>query len=312
MFTLSTTILSDFCFVYMYSAQDYYPFGMTMQGRSFNTEKYRFGFQGQETENELYGEGNASFFKYRISDNRLGRFFSVDPLAAEYPHNSPYAFSENRVIDGVELEGLEFEDYLNKLKEAYNTVIQIYKASEVVVEFAIEVYNIVKYNPKRNENGDVVVDNNVEAADHYYRGDGESVELGPKTKDAIRNSSDISLYRKNIESGETSAPAASKGSLIVNMTYEDFDVTFHLGKMTVNYQTTCNAETCTTRYTVDDKGFVDPNSAETYIKGNDDNYGLNAEFGGTPYDYNAYSWSESFDNSGYSTDKSGNPIPISN
>jgi len=71
--------------------------------------EYRFGFQGQEAENELYGEGNASFFKYRISDNRLGRFFSIDPLAAKYPHNSPYAFSENRVIDGVELEGLEVE-----------------------------------------------------------------------------------------------------------------------------------------------------------------------------------------------------------
>jgi len=28
-------------------------------------------------------------------------------LAAKYPWNSPYAFSENRVIDGVELEGLE-------------------------------------------------------------------------------------------------------------------------------------------------------------------------------------------------------------
>ena len=32
----------------------------------------------------------------------------MDPLSASYPYNSPYAFSENRVIDGVELEGLEF------------------------------------------------------------------------------------------------------------------------------------------------------------------------------------------------------------
>lgn len=36
------------------------------------------------------------------------RFFAIDPLAAKYPHNSPYAFSENRVIDGIELEGLEW------------------------------------------------------------------------------------------------------------------------------------------------------------------------------------------------------------
>jgi hypothetical protein len=39
---------------------------------------------------------------------RSGGFLSVDPLAPEYPWNSPYAFSENRVIDGVELEGLEY------------------------------------------------------------------------------------------------------------------------------------------------------------------------------------------------------------
>lgn len=31
----------------------------------------------------------------------------MDPLTSSYPHNSPYAFSENRVVDGVELEGLE-------------------------------------------------------------------------------------------------------------------------------------------------------------------------------------------------------------
>lgn len=69
---------------------------------------YRYGFQGQEKDDEIKGEGNAINYKFRMHDPRLGRFFSVDPLAPDYPHNSPYAFSENRVIDGVELEGLEF------------------------------------------------------------------------------------------------------------------------------------------------------------------------------------------------------------
>jgi len=35
----------------------------------------------------------------------------VDPLTGSYPWNSPYAFSENRVIDGVELEGKEYVHY---------------------------------------------------------------------------------------------------------------------------------------------------------------------------------------------------------
>jgi hypothetical protein len=37
-----------------------------------------------------------------MHDPRLGRFLSLDPLSPQYPHNSPYAFAENRVIDGLE------------------------------------------------------------------------------------------------------------------------------------------------------------------------------------------------------------------
>ncbi len=46
-------------------------------------------------------------------DARIGRFLSIDPLAGKYPWNSPYAFSENRVIDAVELEGLEIYRVFN-------------------------------------------------------------------------------------------------------------------------------------------------------------------------------------------------------
>ncbi|TRX09649.1 HNH endonuclease [Flavobacterium gawalongense] len=46
-----------------------------------------------------------------MHDPRVGRFFARDPLFKEYPFYSPYAFSGNRVIDKVELEGLEPADY---------------------------------------------------------------------------------------------------------------------------------------------------------------------------------------------------------
>jgi RHS repeat-associated protein len=68
---------------------------------------YRYGFQGQESDDEVKGAGNSVNYKYRMHDPRVGRFFAVDPLASKYPHNSPYAFSENRLIDRIELEGLE-------------------------------------------------------------------------------------------------------------------------------------------------------------------------------------------------------------
>ncbi|GEQ85369.1 hypothetical protein ULMS_08770 [Patiriisocius marinistellae] len=59
-------------------------------------------------DNEIKGEGNSLNYKYRMHDPRVGRFFAIDPLFKKYPWNSSYAFSENRLIDGVELEGLEF------------------------------------------------------------------------------------------------------------------------------------------------------------------------------------------------------------
>jgi|GEM_PF-2047572 len=93
------------------SAVDYYPFGMMIPDRQWyagsDSSNYAYGFQGQEKDDEISGAGNSISFKYRFHDARLGRFLSLDPLSRKYPYNSPYSFSQNRVIDGVELEGLE-------------------------------------------------------------------------------------------------------------------------------------------------------------------------------------------------------------
>jgi len=96
---------------------DYYPFGMLMPSRSASASEYRYGFQGQEKDDEIKGEGNSVNYKYRMHDPRIGRFFAVDPLSPNYPWNSPYAFSENRVIDKVELEGLETAEPTNAESE---------------------------------------------------------------------------------------------------------------------------------------------------------------------------------------------------
>lgn len=96
-------------------------------------DQYRYGFQGQETDKEILG--GAVSFKYRIHDARLGRFLSVDPLAPDYPHNSPYAFSENRVIDAVELEGRELRlvtgDGATLFKELGSTQIEVITDAQV-------------------------------------------------------------------------------------------------------------------------------------------------------------------------------------
>jgi RHS repeat-associated protein len=89
------------------SYSDYYPFGQLVPNRHGSSDSYRYGFQGQEMDNEIKGEGNSLNYTFRMHDSRIGRFFAVDPLFRKYPYNSTYAFSENSVIAYVELEGLE-------------------------------------------------------------------------------------------------------------------------------------------------------------------------------------------------------------
>lgn len=71
-------------------------------------------------------------YKFRMYDPRIGRFFAVDPLAAKYPHNSPYAFSENQVIHAVELEGLEkVEAYVKMVVAWTETKIEVVDGQEL-------------------------------------------------------------------------------------------------------------------------------------------------------------------------------------
>ena len=87
----------------------YYPFGLTMCGISSkaagsmeNHKKFVTQEFNEDFDIDLYE------FKWRHHDPQIGRFIEVDPLADKYVYNSTYAYAENRPIDGVDLEGLEF------------------------------------------------------------------------------------------------------------------------------------------------------------------------------------------------------------
>ena len=74
-----------------------------LPSRHGSVDSYRYGFQAcpersrrsQEKDDEIKGEGNSMNFKFRMYDSRVGKFLSLDPLSAQYPHNLPFAFSEN-------------------------------------------------------------------------------------------------------------------------------------------------------------------------------------------------------------------------
>jgi RHS repeat-associated protein len=90
-------------------------------GRDYNitsetgiAQKYKY--QEQERQDEI--GLNWDNFKWRNYDYAIGRFMCFDPVTERYEYNSPYAFQENKMGLGRELEGLKlnffFEDaYVN-------------------------------------------------------------------------------------------------------------------------------------------------------------------------------------------------------
>jgi RHS repeat-associated protein len=87
------------------SSSDYYPFGFPMMDRSDNFFGYRFGFNGQESDNEVYGFKASYAFEFRNYDARLGRWWGIDPLWQKYPNLSPYAYCANNPIRYIDPDG---------------------------------------------------------------------------------------------------------------------------------------------------------------------------------------------------------------
>jgi RHS repeat-associated protein len=91
------------------TATDYAPFGSLLAGRTYrnNSQQLKYGYNGKENDNEVKGEGNQQDYGMRISDPRLGRFLSVDPLTKDYPMLTPYQYASNSPITNIDLDGLE-------------------------------------------------------------------------------------------------------------------------------------------------------------------------------------------------------------
>jgi RHS repeat-associated protein len=141
--------------------QEYYPFGLTFNSYlKESTPRNDWKFQGQEHEDGL--DLNWDQFKWRNHQPDIGRFFNVDPLSDKYVHNSPYAFSENKVTAHVELEGLEARPYyvqkaLSEGEALWNKITyEVGKAVDNVAETANKIANFTDYLPKEEEGGQQV------------------------------------------------------------------------------------------------------------------------------------------------------------
>lgn len=93
--------------------QGYDPFGSLLPGRNYSSDSYRFGFNGQEKDDEVFGSTGTSYdFGERMLDSRLGRWLSMDPKAEKYPHSSPYASMGNNPLIFIDEKGEDIVVYL--------------------------------------------------------------------------------------------------------------------------------------------------------------------------------------------------------
>jgi hypothetical protein len=82
-----------------------HPFGMLMPGRSYSSTAYKYGFNGQEKDDEVYGVGNLNTAQFWEYDTRLGRRWNIDPIVKHW--ESGYATFHNNSILFTDVLGLD-------------------------------------------------------------------------------------------------------------------------------------------------------------------------------------------------------------
>jgi RHS repeat-associated protein len=122
------------------TATDYYPFGMSMPGRTYiaNSSSYRYGFNGKEKSPEI--SGGALSFEARIYDSRIGRFFTVDFLSKKLVNTSNYSFANCSPLDGIDFNGLIKIKVDKRSKTKENRELKISTAAKILKN----IDNIVK------------------------------------------------------------------------------------------------------------------------------------------------------------------------
>ena len=122
------------------SENDYYPFGMMMNGgykRNSNVT-YKFGYNGKPMDADWNGEGAMYDYGFRIYDPRICRFLSVDPLSPDYPELTTYQFASNTPIWAIDLDGLE--SFINPFLVASRTGTNLSPVTETLVKTSVETW----------------------------------------------------------------------------------------------------------------------------------------------------------------------------
>lgn len=127
------------------SYNDYYPYGMIVPNRNYQSPEYRYGFNGKEKDDEVKGSGTQYDYGFRIYDPRIGKFLSQDPLFKSFPWYTPYQFAGNKPINSIDLDGLEEVDFREiKANEDGSTLFEVVVDKEV--NYSSNQGKILKHN----------------------------------------------------------------------------------------------------------------------------------------------------------------------
>jgi RHS repeat-associated protein len=120
------------------SYNDYYPYGMTMPGRSgVNGADTRFRFTGKERDIE----SGFDYFGARYYDSRIARWMSVDPLAGKYLDIAPYVYTHDNPINRLDPDGKGDLTSKRKKEEAAQDIA---KGAKAIAEGAKKAAGAVK------------------------------------------------------------------------------------------------------------------------------------------------------------------------
>jgi hypothetical protein len=151
------------------SAQDYYPFGMIMPGRSYLSSVYQFGFnKGGLKDDEITAPGSTYSTFFRELDTRLDRWWAIDPLTSKSVSESPYTSMSNNpillndalgnIVSYKKDEDVSRKEYkaakkeFKELRKNSETFNGMYKAAQKSKEtYTIDIHN----KEYKDENGKI-------------------------------------------------------------------------------------------------------------------------------------------------------------
>jgi RHS repeat-associated protein len=148
-----------------------------MIANAYNSQNYRYGFNGYENDDEIKGGGNSVDFGARIYDSRIAKFLSIDPLVNDFPFWSPYNFAANCPIKLIDIQGMgpgeKCEECGNasekNVGDSYTKETDYYSINYVVKEEnGVKFWDIVESNVKTENVDKLSEDKKKEVLKDYF------------------------------------------------------------------------------------------------------------------------------------------------